>query len=192
MWICSPNNPTGGLLHPEDIIRLLDSLTVWWLSIEAYVGFSLHILRRSMCLTRSPQSNCHANFSKAWGMASLRMGLAFASPEDFELFARVKYPIMSTALLRKNCCGEWPRPTSPRKSAEIVGEHASGLRAVGHAEGEKVHHSDASFLPRGQRRRAMYDYLIGHGVVVRNRSRVDGFLGSCLRFTVGTPLRTTR
>ena len=71
---------------------------------------------------------------------------------------------------------------------EIVGERmrlASALSAM--PKVRKVHHSDANFLlVEVSDADAMYDYLIGHGVIVRNRNRVDGCKG-CLRFTVGTP-----
>uniref|UniRef100_UPI0025AA0624 pyridoxal phosphate-dependent aminotransferase n=1 Tax=uncultured Duncaniella sp. TaxID=2768039 RepID=UPI0025AA0624 len=187
MWICSPNNPTGNAFAPEDIICLLDGFDGMVVVDEAYVDFSPYPSLLNV-LDAHPNLIVMQTFSKAWGMASLRMGLAFASPEISELFARVKYPYNVNGPTQEELLRRIASTDIAPEVGEIVGERmrlASALSAM--PKVKKVHHSDANFLlVEVSDADAMYDYLIGHGVIVRNRNRVDGCKG-CLRFTVGTP-----
>ncbi|MDE6430144.1 MAG: aminotransferase class I/II-fold pyridoxal phosphate-dependent enzyme, partial [Duncaniella sp.] len=132
-------------------------------------------------------------FSKAWGMASIRMGLAFASPEIAELFARVKYPYNVNGPTQEELLRRIELSNPSEQVAEIVSERvrlAEALEVMPVVH--KVHPSDSNFLlvevddPDG-----LYDYLISHGVIVRNRNRVRGCEG-CLRITVGVPAENDR
>lgn len=187
MWICSPNNPTGNAFAPEDIICLLDGFDGMVVVDEAYVDFSPYLSLLNV-LDAYPNLIVMQTFSKAWGMASLRMGLAFASPEISELFARVKYPYNVNGPTQEELLRRIASTDIAPEVGEIVGERmrlASALSAM--PKVRNVHHSDANFLlVEVSDADAMYDYLIGHGVIVRNRNRVNGCKG-CLRFTVGTP-----
>lgn len=91
MWVCSPNNPTGNAFPREQLESLADSFDGMLVVDEAYVDFSdegtlLDVLHRHQNLI------VLQTLSKAWGMAGLRLGMAFASPVVINLFAQVKYP----------------------------------------------------------------------------------------------------
>lgn len=192
LWICSPNNPTGNAFAPEDILRLVDSFPGMVVVDEAYIDFSPYPSLLNV-LDKHPNLIVMQTFSKAWGMASLRMGMAFASPEIAELFASVKYPYnvngpTQEELLKRICetdiNGNVDEIISERSRLAVALECMPKVR--------KVHHSDANFLlVEVDDADAMYDYLISHGVIVRNRNRVKGCRG-CLRFTVGTPEENDR
>lgn len=130
--------------------------------------------------------------SKAWGMAGLRLGLAFASEAVAGLFARVKYPYNINSLAQQAVAERLTEDISPQV-AEIRAE-ARPARAA--ARGLPRHRAGLPFgcqfhpgpHPRSDR---MYDALISAGVIVRNRSRIPGCEG-CLRITVGTPAENAR
>ena len=130
--------------------------------------------------------------SKAWGMAGLRLGLAFASEAVTGLFARVKYPYNINSLAQQAVAERLTEDISPQV-AEIRAERdrlAPQLAACPAIE--RVYPSDANFiLVRTPDPDRMYDALISAGVIVRNRSRIPGCEG-CLRITVGTPAENAR
>lgn len=187
IWICSPNNPTGNAFPRADIARLAEAFDGIVAVDEAYIDFSE---RGSMLevLDSYPNVIVLQTFSKAWGMASLRLGMAFACEEIIDLFSKVKYPY--------NVNG----PTQQAVIEHIVNDDPSGhvdeirheREALSVALGElpivrDVFPSDANFLlVRFDAPDAVYDYLVENGVIVRNRSRLLACEG-CLRITVGTP-----
>ena len=130
--------------------------------------------------------------SKAWGMAGLRLGLAFASEAVAGLFARVKYPYNINSLAQQAVAERLTEDIAPQV-AEIRAERdrlAPQLAACPAIE--RVYPSDANFiLVRTPDPDRMYDALISAGVIVRNRSRIPGCEG-CLRITVGTPAENAR
>lgn len=186
MWICSPNNPTGNAFATEDLERLADRFDGMLVVDEAYVDFST----RGTMLEALPR---HKNlivlqtFSKAWGMAGLRVGMAFAHPEIAAVYARVKYPY--------NLNGPTLREVVRRIAdglqghvEEIRSEAARLAKGLGEAEWvERVYPTDANFLlVKVKDATEAYRQLIGRGILVRNRSGMPGCAG-CLRVTVGTP-----
>ncbi len=186
LWLCSPNNPTGNAFPTEDIERLLRGFEGMVVMDEAYIDFAdtPGFARR---LAEFPNLIVLQTFSKAWGMAGLRLGLAFASAEVAELFARVKYPY--------NINGPTQREALDRLShgieaqvAELREQRALLARELPLCPGVKqVFPSDANFLlVRVDAPHAVYERLIAAGVIVRNRSHIPGCEG-CLRITVGTP-----
>lgn len=192
LWICSPNNPTGNAFAPEDILRLVDSFPGMVVVDEAYIDFSPYPSLLNV-LDKHPNLIVMQTFSKAWGMASLRMDMAFASPEIAELFARVKYPYNVNGPTQEELLRRISETDINENVDEIIRERsrlASALESM--PKVRKVHHSDANFLlVEVEDADGMYDYLISHGVIVRNRNRVKGCRG-CLRFTVGTPEENDR
>lgn len=185
IWICSPNNPTANAFPREQILQLADSFHGIVVVDEAYVDFSE---KGSLLPSISEHPNIIVlqTFSKAWGMASLRLGMAFAIPEIAALFARVKYPY--------NVNGPTQAAILQRIEADITAmtQRIVEQRRMLEAELAKipcikhVYPSDANFLlVTVDDSDAVYDYLIGGGVIVRNRSRLPGCKGA-LRITVGT------
>lgn len=192
MWICSPNNPTANSFSRDDILRLVREFKGMVVVDEAYIDFASAPSLISE-IGRHPNLIVLQTFSKAWGMASLRIGMAFAVAEIAELYARVKYPYningptQAEVLRRISETDIRPQVEEIRAQRDIL---ASRLAA--HPRVLKVYPSDANFiLVKVDDADAMYDYLISHGVIVRNRNRVKGCEG-CLRFTVGTPEENLR
>ncbi len=192
MWICSPNNPTANSFSRDDILRLVREFKGMVVVDEAYIDFASAPSLISE-IGRHPNLIVLQTFSKAWGMASLRIGMAFAVAEIAELYARVKYPYningpTQTEVLRRIS------ETDIRPQVEEIRAQRDFLsqRLATHPRVLKVYPSDANFiLVKVDDADAMYDYLISHGVIVRNRNRVKGCEG-CLRFTVGTPEENLR
>lgn len=186
MWICSPNNPTGNAFTIAELECLADEFDGMLVVDEAYVDFSekgtmLSVLEK------------HANlivlqtFSKAWGMAGLRLGMAFAAPEVAELFARVKYPYNVNAPTQIEVMRRIEKSVDAEVK-EICSQRAMMLAALAELPVvERVYPTDANFvLIKLADPNAVYDYLVSKGVIVRNRNRIRGCEG-CLRITIGTP-----
>ena len=191
LWICSPNNPTGNAFPLAGLERLAEAFRGVVVVDEAYVDFSPKGSMLSV-LDRHPNVVVLQTFSKAWGMAGLRLGMAFAHPEVAALFAKVKHPYNVNGptqqrvadAIRKGLLGEVEEICAQR--AWLAGELAR-VECV-----EKVFPTDANFfLFRTADADALYGYLVDHGVMVRNRSRVKGLEG-CLRVTIGTPEENRR
>lgn len=188
LFICSPNNPTGNSLHKEDIEYLVRRFPGVVVIDEAYINYS----RQSSCislLTEYPNVVVLQTFSKAWGLAGLRLGMAFASTAIIDLMDKVKPPynvsentqqLVSQALTHIDQVNEQIRSTVRERNALI---HAlSSLPII-----QKVYPSDANFLlVKVTDAHALYTYLASHGTIVRDRSKVE-HCENCLRITIGTP-----
>lgn len=192
MWLCSPNNPTANSFSRDDILRLVREFKGMVVVDEAYIDFASAPSLISE-IGRHPNLIVLQTFSKAWGMASLRIGMAFAVAEIAELYARVKYPYningptQAEVLRRISETDIRPQVEEIRAQRDFLSR-----RLAAHPRVLKVYPSDANFiLAKVDDADAMYDYLIRHGVIVRNRNRVKGCEG-CLRFTVGTPEENLR
>ena len=190
LWLCSPNNPTGNAFPAAGIERLrrFDGMVVL---DEAYIDFASEpgFLAR---LGEFENLIVLQTLSKAWGMAGLRLGLAFASAPVAALFARVKYPYNINCLAQQAVAERLAQDVSPQV-ARLCAERERLLPALAVCPAiERVYPSDANFiLVRTPRPDRMYDALIAAGVIVRNRSRIPGCEG-CLRITVGTPAENAR
>ncbi len=186
LWLCSPNNPTGNAFPAGDIERLLRGFDGMVIIDEAYIDFADEP-SWGQRLAEFPNLIVLQTFSKAWGMAGLRLGLAFASPAVAELFARVKYPYninsptQATALLQIGQ-GIGAQVEEIRQQRAMLAEALPGCPGV-----LQVFPSDANFLlVRMEDPNGTYERLIAAGLIVRNRSHIAGCEG-CLRITVGTP-----
>jgi histidinol-phosphate aminotransferase len=158
---------------------------------EAYVDFSP---KGSMLqvLHKHPNLIVLQTFSKAWGMAGLRLGMAFATPEVAALFARVKYPYnvngpTQAEVIRRIGEGVASQVQEICEQRELLEKELVSLACV-----EKVYPSDANFfLVKVSKPDQLYDFLVANGCIVRNRNRVKGCEG-CLRITIGTPEENQR
>lgn len=186
LWICSPNNPTGNAFPTREIERLLRTFPGMVLLDEAYIDFASEpgFLSR---LDEFPNLIILQTLSKAWGMAGLRLGLAFAAEPVAELFARVKYPYNINGPTQREVLERLSRPITAQV-AELRCERLRTAQALaGCPSIERVYPSEANFLlVHTAAPDRLYEALIRTGVIVRNRSRVAGCAG-CLRITVGRP-----
>ena len=191
LWLCSPNNPTGNAFPAAGIERLVRRFDGMVVLDEAYIDFAAGpgFLAR---LGEFENLIVLQTLSKAWGMAGLRLGLAFASDAVVALFARVKYPYNINCLAQEAVAERLAQDVSPQV-ARLCAERERLLPALAACPAiERVYPSDANFiLVRTPRPDRMYDALIAAGVIVRNRSRIPGCEG-CLRITVGTPAENAR
>ena len=188
IFLCSPNNPTGNSLNREDIEIILNNFSGIVVVDEAYINYSRQKSFISE-LTEYPNLVILQTLSKAWGLAGLRLGMAFASKEIIDVFNKIKPPynvnastqrLATEALDSLEKINSWTKETiSERRKleAELI-----KLPYV-----EKIFPSDANFLlVKMQHPVAVYEFLTAKGIVVRDRSRVTMCEG-CLRITVGTP-----
>jgi histidinol-phosphate aminotransferase len=187
IWICSPNNPTGNAFDREDIEMLLNNFSGIVVVDEAYINFSRH---RSFIqeLTEYPNLVVMHTLSKAWGLAGLRLGMAYASSSIVEILNKVKPPYninQATQDLALKALGEVDQVNEMiRVIVRMREELKMKLVALPHVL--KVYVSDANFLlVRVDSPDAIYGYLLDRQIVVRDRSRVELCEG-CLRITVGT------
>lgn len=187
MFLCSPNNPTGNLLKKDEIVKLLMEFDGIVVLDEAYSDFAKGNSFRTF-LSKFPNLVILQTFSKAWGCASIRLGMAFASSEIIGLFNKVKYPYNVNKLTQENAI-ELLKNSSKVDNwvSMIVGERAHLMQAFSKLPiCQRVYPSDANFfLAKVTDADAIYSYLINEGIVVRNRSKVTKCL-DCLRITIGT------
>ncbi len=186
MFICSPNNPTGNSFPIEQIRWILEYFEGVLVIDEAYIDFASE---PSLTTLLSEYDNLIVlqTLSKAYGLAALRLGIAFAHPQIMQLFANVKYPYninlagmeRAAELLKRDVAAEVESIKSERARV------AQALEAVPCVK--RVYPSDANFLlVKVDDAKEMYNKLIAAEVIVRDRSGVQGCEG-CLRITIGTP-----
>lgn len=187
VWICSPNNPTGNAFDRTDIADICGRFEGIVVVDEAYIDFSSKGSMLEM-LDRFPNLIVMQTFSKAWGSAAARLGMAFATREIIDIFNKVKYPYNINQLTqnyalelldRYGDIREWVRTLIAARD-NLIGR-LSELDCV-----EKIYPTDANFvLVKVTDANAIYRYLCDCGIVVRNRNSVEMCL-NCLRITAGT------
>jgi histidinol-phosphate aminotransferase len=187
VWICSPNNPTGNSFHREDIETILNNFDGIVVIDEAYINFSR---QRSFIqeLTEYPNLVVMQTLSKAWGLAALRLGMAFAGEDIIALYNRIKPPYnisQATQELVLQALQDVEEVNAFIK--ELVGNREELVSSLLQLKlVEKVFPSDANFLlVRVKNARKVYEELLNHAIVVRDRSKVI-LCDECLRITVGT------
>lgn len=188
MFICSPNNPTGNDMSHAEVEQLLQQFRGIVVVDEAYFDFSEQPSFTQL-LDKYPNLIVLQTFSKAWGCAAIRCGLAFASPQIIGLFNKVKYPYNVNLLTQQQALEALRNAQQTKEWVKILNEERTRLMQL-FAElsmTDKVFPSDANFfLARVSDANAIYKYLVGEGIIVRNRNSVT-LCGNCLRITVGTP-----
>ena len=187
IFICSPNNPSGNSLSPEEIKKVLDGFNGIVVIDEAYSDFTKQPQFRNK-LSEYPNAIVLNTFSKAWGCAGIRLGMAFASKEIISYFNKVKYPYNINILTLQ----EADKMLSGRYEVDkwvsiILEERVCLTNAVSILPYcEKVYPTDSNFfLAKFDDATKLYNYLVNCGVIVRNRSSVK-LCGNCLRITVGS------
>lgn len=186
-FLCSPNNPTGNLLRREDIINVLEQSQGLVIVDEAYIDFAPRATLLPL-LDQYPNLVVLQTFSKAWGMAGLRLGMAFAHPEVIEAMDRVKPPYNVNQLTQEVVLEALAKPEEKDEMvATILTERKRLTEALQSLpQVQEIFPTDANFvLIRVADPNAIYDDLIKEKIIIRNRSRVLLCEG-CLRITVGT------
>lgn len=184
IFICSPNNPTGNAFPKREIIAIAERFNGVVVVDEAYIDFSSE---ESMIgeIVNHPNIIVLQTLSKAWGMAGLRLGLAFATPYIMEFFSQVKYPYNVNVASMKMAAGILQNGIADQREEIIVERESLAQKLAKLDIVEKVYPSDANFLlVKFTDPNAVYGYLIEKGIIVRNRNNVPGCAG-CLRISVG-------
>lgn len=188
MWFCSPNNPTGNLLTRNKLAFMCYNFPGIVVIDEAYADFSSQESWLKT-LNQFPNLIVLQTFSKAWGMASVRCGMAFASKQIIELFNKVKYPY-NINLLTQQFVSERLDHIDDMKAQvqQILAERSRMAEELQKLDCvETVYPSEANFLlVKVDDAELRYDQLMMSGVIVRNRNKVQLCEG-CLRITIGTP-----
>ena len=188
IFLCSPNNPTGNALNSSGMLQILNNFKGLVVIDEAYIDFCPE---KSLLpdLDKYPNLVILQTFSKAWGMAGLRLGMAFASEQIIEVLSRIKYPYNLSILTQQKGLEllanemlktEWV--ATILKEREKMIENLKTFPFV-----ITVYPTDANFVlvkihdPRG-----IYNYLVDEKIIVRDRSSIELCEG-CLRISIGSP-----
>ena len=192
IWICSPNNPTGNNIIREEIESVLQQFQGIVVVDEAYSDFSRERPFR-FDLPKYPNLVVLNTFSKAWGCAAIRLGMAFAAPDIIDVMNKVKYPYNVNLLTQQQALKALADPFQVDQWVNLLlQERARMMDAFRELPiCEKVYPSDANFfLAKVSDAQAIYDYLVSEGIIVRNRTRVR-LCQNCLRITIGTRSENT-
>lgn len=192
IWICSPNNPTGNAINREDIEMTLNNFNGLVVIDEAYINFSR---QQSFIqeLKDYPNLIVLQTFSKAWGLAGLRLGIAFADQPIIRILNKVKPPYninQATQELALKALEEVGQVNDMIR--EIVSMREAMAEVLGRIPIiQKVYPSDANFLLiKIAEANKVYAFLVAREIVVRNRSNVM-LCEDCLRITIGTEKENT-
>lgn len=187
IFLCSPNNPSANILDREAIRKIITSFNGIVIVDEAYIDFAAKETWLPK-LGQYPNLIVLQTFSKAWGLAAVRLGMAFASPEIIKLFNKVKYPYNVNQLTQEFVMRELEQEERKNKWVDTILEGRKYLEQELPQLSfvQKVYPSDANFLlVRVDDANKVYNDLVTKGVIVRNRNTVSLCLG-CIRITVGT------
>jgi histidinol-phosphate aminotransferase len=187
IFICSPNNPTGNSITRTDIETILANFKGLVVVDEAYINYAK---QKTFIQELTEYANLVVlqTFSKAWGLAALRLGMAFSSRQVIEILNKVKPPyninqatqdLALEALKNIQKVNEWIKITVAER--ERLSSELAKLSLV-----IEVYPSDANFiLVKVTDAQKTYNDLVDKGIIVRDRSKVSLCEG-CLRITVGT------
>jgi histidinol-phosphate aminotransferase len=192
IWLCSPNNPTGNSLHRADIEMVLNNFDGLVVIDEAYINFSQ---QKSFVQELAEYENLVVlqTLSKAWGLAGVRLGMAFASTAIMQFMNKVKPPYNigghTQTLVLKALEDVGPVNDMIHEIVQMRNALAKVLSEAAFVE--KVYPSDANFLlVKMKDARKIYEYLLTHGIVLRDRSSVQ-LIEDCIRITIGTEKENT-
>ena len=188
VFICSPNNPTANCIDRLEIIKIIHKFPGLVILDEAYIDFApgksflpeLHIYQNLVILQ---------TFSKAWGMAGIRLGMAFAASDIIKILNKIKYPYNLNILTQQKALELIEKRRDVEEWINIIiferKKMADALTALSFVK--KIYPSDANFLlVKMENSQKIYEYLVEKGIIVRDRSKIQLCEGS-LRITIGTP-----
>lgn len=187
VFLCSPNNPSANLFNEQEVEKVLTEFKGIVVLDEAYIDFasSESWIKK---LDQFPNLIVIQTLSKAWGLAAIRMGMAFASPEIIALLSKVKYPYNINELAQEYALIQLEEVEKKDAwVADLLHEREELMKVLPTLSFiEKIYPSDANYvLVRVDDANAKYKKLTENGIIVRNRSSV-ALCEGCLRITVGT------
>ena len=185
IFVCSPNNPTGNCMDHDDIEYIIQNFNGMVLIDEAYIDFCN---KPSFIdkIRRYPNLIVMRTFSKALGLAAVRIGIAFSDPDVIQYFNRIKLPYNISTINQEAALDKLADGTVIRNQVAEIKNERERLKneLIKLKITEIVYLSDANFLlVRVKDANYTYNYLVNNGIIVRNRS---SSVDNCLRITVGT------
>ena len=186
IFICSPNNPTGNSINVKAIEYILQNFKGIVIVDEAYIDFSPWD-SWAQSLKKYPNLIVSQTFSKAWGLAAARVGVAFASEAIIQLFNKVKPPYNVSQLNQEAALKALSNRVFFEENRQIILKEKAKLeKALNQMpKVEKIYYSDANFLLiKVDSANELYRYLINQKVVIRNR---NALVKNCIRISIGTP-----
>jgi len=186
IFICSPNNPTGNCQDKKVIESILSGFNGIVLLDEAYIDFANERSFKDR-IDEYPNLIVMHTMSKAYGMASVRIGMAFAQPSVLHYFSKMKAPYNISTVNQQTVISRLSDPGLCRNEADMIINERKRLSAelAELTTTLKVYPSDANFiLVKVRDAQKTYNYLSDNGIIVRNRSSA---VDNCIRITVGTP-----
>jgi histidinol-phosphate aminotransferase len=192
IWLCSPNNPTGNALNRVDIEMVLNNFNGIVVIDEAYINFAQ---QKSFIqeLADYPNLVVLQTLSKAWGLAGLRLGMAFASAAIIEVLDKVKPPYNINQATQELVLKALEEVGQVNDMIRLLVDMREALAEVFRSMPtvERVYPSDANFfLVKIKEARKIYEFLLTKGIVLRDRSNVK-LCEDCLRITIGTERENT-
>ncbi len=187
IFFCSPNNPTANSFQPEVMQEILENFNGILVIDEAYIDFSAQQSFVSK-LKNYPNLVVLQTFSKAWGMASLRLGMAFAEEKIINILSKIKPPYNINGVTQQLVLEALANPEKTKSYiSEIIAERANLVSELETLKLVKyIYPTDANFiLIKVDDTKTLYNYLVNEQIVVRDRSKVELCEG-CIRITVGT------
>mgnify|MGYP001391930893 CR=1 FL=1 len=184
IFLCSPNNPTSNLLDQSQVLKIIETFKGLVVMDEAYIDFSGS---RGLLdfIGKYPHLIVLRTFSKAWGLAGIRLGMAFASAEIISVLNKIKYPYNVNALTQKAALQSLDKIEMKKKWVRSVIKERVRMESQLSELGMTVYHSDANFLlVKFTDAGKLFEYLKDHKIIVRDRSKVS-LCKDCLRITVG-------
>lgn len=187
IFLCSPNNPTGNDLLQCEIEKVIKEFEGLVILDEAYNDFSDRPSYLSQ-LDKYPNLIILQTFSKAYGCAAIRLGMAFASKEIIDILNKIKYPYNVNLLTQQQAMSMLKDYSQVEAWVKTLIEERAYLEKefAALACTEKIYPSDANFfLAKVSDAKTIYNYLVAKGIIVRNRTSIT-LCKDCLRVTVGT------
>ena len=187
LFLCSPNNPTGNSMNRKDMELVLNNFDGIVVVDEAYINYAK---QKTLIpeLTEYPNLVILQTLSKAWGLAGLRIGMAFAGEPIINYLNKIKYPynissatqdLAIKALDNIGKVNDWIQETVSQR--EWLGQELMKFPIT-----QEINTSDANFLlVKMEAAREVYQYLARVGIIVRDRSNII-LCDDCLRITIGT------
>lgn len=187
IFLCSPNNPTGNSLNSEVLHVIIGSFNGIVIIDEAYIDFApgKSFLNE---IEKYPNLVILQTFSKAWGMAGIRLGMAFAQTEIIKVLNKIKYPYNLNILTQQKALKLLDKKVTVQKWVKLLIAERKKMEQllVEFPFVEKIYPSDANFLLiKMHDARGIYDYLVEQGIIVRDRSKVH-LCDNTLRITIGS------
>jgi histidinol-phosphate aminotransferase len=192
IWICSPNNPTGNSLDRIDIETILNHFDGIVVMDEAYINFSK---QKSFVqsLIDYPNLVVLQTLSKAWGLAGLRLGMCFASPDIIGYMNKVKAPYNINIVTQELALQALEEVGQVNDMIQLLVDMRNALAQVIASMPQviQVFPSDTNFiLVKIPQARKLYEFLMSKGIIVRDRSALE-LCEDSLRITVGTEQENT-